>query len=125
MGAFWTTAEQRILAAGWSTVSKQALLDRLPGRTWLAICARATSKGYRRKRVTTMVRARDPLVQQLVDRRQALRKRQLDVATDAGISLTTLVDVENMRGVPNVGTLRAIAGALGLRLTVEEVAHHG
>jgi hypothetical protein len=44
-GSAWTDEETRILAARWSEVGQRTLLDALPGRSWIAIHARAMALG--------------------------------------------------------------------------------
>jgi hypothetical protein len=44
-GSAWTDEETRLLVARWSEVGQRTLLDALPGRSWVAIHARAQALG--------------------------------------------------------------------------------
>ena len=61
----------------------------------------------------------DPIVVSLRERRERLGWTQAGLAHRAGMSVYTLRQVESGRTLaPRVDTLRAIAGAMGLRVTL-------
>lgn len=58
------------------------------------------------------------LGQQIRDRRQLLRITQGDLAEIAGVSLRSLIDVEQGKGNPGVHQLVKILDVLGLKIEI-------
>lgn len=121
-GRGWTTGERRVLRDVYPNGTREAILAALPGRTWDAITAFASTQCVHRQRLPTKRRRRAiaPLVQQLIERRLALRLRQMDVALKAGVSTSTLASIEAGSADPRLTSLRAIAVALGAEIVMLE-----
>lgn len=117
----WTTAQLRLLQDVYPRRRRAEVEAFFPGRTWNAIRLQARQLRIRRVRLNELVpRQLHPLVEQLRARRVALGLRQLDVAERAGVAVQTVVDLERGNGQPWMPTVIAVAGALGLRLALEE-----
>lgn len=56
--------------------------------------------------------------QSLKQQRKKLRSKQSDIAALAGVSLRTLIAIEQGTANPSIETLAKIAGVVGLELTL-------
>lgn len=118
----WTGPEVIKLKALYPAAPWSDVLAALPRHGRRAIQAYACSLKLKREnlRVTSRSYSRHPLVQQLRDRRLALRLSIAEVAVDAGCDRSSLSRSENVWGsrLPSGAMLQGWAAALGLELVL-------
>lgn len=61
------------------------------------------------------------LGEQIRERRNVLRLQQRDLAELSGVSLRTIIQVENGAGNPSLVTLQKLAGVLGLEMQLHVI----
>ncbi len=111
---YWTAHERELLEANYSRLSREELVEMLPGRPWNMIVSRAGRQGLSRFPVADL----HPIIARLVAQRQFLRLGQKRVAMRVGMFRSALSRYERGYAVPPLPVIERWATALHMRLSL-------
>lgn len=122
-GKRWTEADLAYLRTSYPAAAREALMVRLPGRTWEQICKVANMHGFRRKPLVLNPPKYPvhPLCQQLRRAREFKNMPRSRLQAITGISTNDLLKWETGQAQPQMRSLLKWIAGLGFELRLEPI----